>query len=123
MGARRRSDDKPDMNFNKLRGVDIGGWLRYALGGLVAGLVAWGGIQNKVGQLELRLQMADDRAVEDRGLLRSTINELRGEIRNLSDGLHTEREQRLRDATEEYRRTGHISRTPVFPRDSGQFDK
>jgi uncharacterized protein YlxW (UPF0749 family) len=76
---------------------DLSSWLRFALGGLVAGLVAYAGIAGRMVSMEVRLQEADGRASEDRTLLRETVQQLNTEIRELSTELAAEREERIRD--------------------------
>ena len=83
---------------------DVAGWLRFAIGGGIAGMVAWAGISGRIGSLEVRLTESDVRAGEDRQLLRQSVHDLSGEIRVLSDELTKEREDRIRETIRSGRR-------------------
>lgn len=116
-----RTGDEANADFREFRSTtrtELSKWSQFALGGLIAGLVAWGGISGRVSSLEVGLKTSEDRAIEDRRLLRDTIDNLRAEIWNLRKDLQSEREQRLIDQSRATTSDPH----PVFPR-GRNFDK
>ena len=114
----RREADLPTDDYRDRRRpvppppVPSASWTQFILTGLVAVAVAWGG-------MSFRMTSVEERAKEDRLLLREAIESLRSEVVKLRDDLQTEREQRLTDRSHEAQR---VVPSITFPHGKA-FDK
>lgn len=105
----RREGDRDD-DFTGQRAPESGGpsqfsfWLKLIVSWAVAGLLAWAAMSNRVASVETKvdalkeaLGAAQERATEDRGMLRVSTDRLTIEIGKLREDLAGERLQRVVD--------------------------
>ncbi len=62
-------------------------WVRWLVGGIIAGLVAWGGVGSRLSAVEVRMTMGEERAAEDRKLVREALDSTRNELARLREQL------------------------------------
>ena len=93
-------------------------WMRWLIGGLIAGLVAWGGIGQRLSALETTVTLTNLRSADDRAQMLRTIENLQKAISGLTDELHREEQARVNGE----QRGAAAGGGPVFQRGQ-RFDK
>lgn len=69
-------------------------WVRWAVGGVVAGLIAYGSVGSRISALETAFNISTVRASEDRAEVKASVEQLRSQLQALTMELRQEEDQR-----------------------------
>lgn len=72
---RRHADNHPIRRWDD--------WIRWLLGGLIAGLIAYAGIGARLAAVETKITGIEERAREDRDLVRRSFDIVTNEVRTM----------------------------------------
>lgn len=80
---------------NGQNGPNRGGeWVRWLVGGLVAGLIAYAGVGGRLASLETEVRLTNESNREERARTRDTVDRLTEQVSQLTEQVRQLREER-----------------------------